>query len=292
MPTNLKSKSKTMTVKERYEEFIRGAAHVTLPELMTLLRLPGDTLADLESELFADFQPGEIDSAYIYPGNYYLLGNHNPPLWVAHIDNAIYKSKKFVDLEPMLFEHSREDGYDIPMEFLHKYAVREIHKWEDWQEDGDNSPCLLYFPNKNNFHGLEAFQYWEDRHVAIGGLNERTEYVLLDKPSDLRNVVMRDHVRPGNKPTRQLIWVSSCTDVFKGYGLTATGYTREEAEDALWFEYMRKAPSRNEKFPNIERLREYYGIHTRAYEIGKGYMGDDDFNVKDNEIKSIGRSYV
>lgn len=229
------------------------------------------------------------DEIFVYDGGVFILGK-SPPTnrYNLILDRDEYESGKISDLEPILFEWSREDGYRIPAEFMNTDAIHEIHKWEDWMTDEYSDPCFLYFPH---YHRLEAYRYTEDRMEAVRSLNERTRIKLVDHIGELKPELAGNKV--GRRPLGSCVWIAMNADLFGGYGLTATGWTKEEARNAFWDEYCRKSPVWNRDGQRgcecPADLEEKWGVRYLQYEIGHGYFGDDDVSDKINEVKLVTR---
>jgi len=229
-----------------------------------------------------------FDEVFGYDEGAYILGDSSKHMYTLILNRDEYQSSKISELEPILFEWTREDGYRIPVEFMNRDSLHEIYKWEDWMQDEYSDPCFLYFPH---YHRLEAYRYTEDRMEAVRSLNERTRIKLVDSIGELKPELAGNKV--GRRPLGSCVWIAMNSDLFGGYGLTATGWTKGEAKGAFWEEYCRKSPVWNRDGEQgcecLDDLEEQWGIRYLQYEIGRGYFGDDDVSNKINEIKFVTR---
>ena len=75
------------------------------------------------------------------------------------------------------------------------------------------------------------------------------------------------------------IFISTCTDVFGGYGLTSTGLTRKESEQAMFriYDEVSKVWNDGDSWcKSLKELQDEWGVLTLEIEVGKGYFGDHD----------------
>ncbi len=76
-------------------------------------------------------------------------------------------------------------------------------------------------------------------------------------------------------PTRPIVWLAICDDVFDGHGLVGFGSTAEEAKYVLWEKYKEVSPKWNgTKEPflrDYDALREHFGVTVTRYRMGQAY---------------------
>lgn len=86
---------------------------------------------------------------------------------------------------------------------------------------------------------------------------------------------------------RIYIYVAICENVFRGYGIIASGTTAQQARDALWDEYVATSPKWNDTetpyHESFDALKDYFGVNESKLRIGKAYFGmggEEDHNTK------------
>ena len=86
-------------------------------------------------------------------------------------------------------------------------------------------------------------------------------------------------------------WTASNQDVFGGYGIFATGKTKQEAGQALWKLYKHVSPLHNDNgeqtFKQLDAFEDWWGIHYRRCIVGEAYFGDNDADTKSKAYKEI-----
>jgi len=272
----------TQSIQERFVQWRESCRCLSPKEYLSETGLTLEELCGVHDDACP------FDEVFGYDEGAYILGDSSTHMYTLILNREEYQSPKISELEPILFEWTREDGYRIPVEFMNSDSLHEIHKWEDWMQDEHSDPCFLYFPH---YHRLEAYRYTEDRMEAVRSLNERTRIKLVDHIGELKPELAGNKV--GRRPLGACIWIAMNADLFGGYGLTATGWTKGEAKGAFWEEYCKKSPVWNRDGQQgcacLDDLEEKWGIRYLQYEIGRGYFGDDDVSDKINEIKFVTR---
>ena len=80
------------------------------------------------------------------------------------------------------------------------------------------------------------------------------------------------------KETPRTLWFAICPDSFGGYGILASGDTREEATEALLEIYAATSKTWNNlphpRLATFEELDEEWGVRVYKMVSGLGYFGD------------------